>query len=263
MGAGLICLVLCLLVPRHAFPIKRLYTTNPKAFAMGNSYSLGYEMINPGGLSFVENPGIGIAVLNQFQMAELNTASLYVMYPNRWLDAGLRQSAYGFEDYRILQSQAALSKKITANLSLGVNFIYSNQSSIVEEIDQNNLYADIGLLYLPTPKWELALLIENGLHTEDKKLTRFNTGASFKAFDNTRLSAQIAWDYLYKWNLAAGLEYELIDSFIVRGGYQSIGKSPTFGVGYTIWGFEMNAGFMLHSTLGVSSMIGINYRFGL
>lgn len=248
-------------IPFVASSQSRLNPTDVRSFSLGNVHALSNEVVNPAALSFNDSGGVGVLVLNQFMMKELNTVSLYGMYPNRLLDAGLAISYYGYEDYQVLQGQVGLSKKVFDCLSIGVNIVYSHLSSILEEEDKSYLFADIGLRYQVQESLFLVFLAENVLRTQKDKLWRYFLGASYNITDDLAVVGELSYGYHEKFNISLGLEYELLDAFLLRGGFHSDAKSPSFGLAYHIGAWQIDAGFSLHSSLGMSSMIGMSYDF--
>lgn len=260
-GSRACFLIILLFIPFHIYPIERLPAMDTRSFALGASYSLSTEMMNPAFLSIPEQIRAGASVQNRFGMDELNTANLYCVLPNRWLDAGLKLSAFGFEDYQVLQLQGSLAKQIAETWFLGVSCVYSTVSSVLEESDRSQLYADIGIGYVPDEKWRFALLGENLLHTEDERLIRLSLAASYIAFENGLILVQTSYADSEGFALSAGIEYNLMEKFKLRGGYRTDTGMPSFGIAYQLSKLQLEAGFSLHSTLGLSSMIGLMYTF--
>jgi hypothetical protein len=239
----------------------KLTSTDARSFALGNLHALSREFINPASLSFQTAKQLSFSVLNQFEMKELNTVYLQGKYPNRYLDAGFTFSHYGYADYRIIQTQAGLSKKILPGLSLGVNLLYYRESSIWEENARNRLSSDIGICYRLNSSIELAFLAENILHTFPNSCWNLSGGMGYEALKNCFLLVEASYGAINPFNLSLGVEYELVKELKVRAGTQIILKIPSFGVGYQWNKWVIDAGFSLHPVLGASSIIGVNYRF--
>jgi hypothetical protein len=237
-----------------------LISTDARSFALGNLHALSRESINPAYLSFQTTKQLSASVLNQFEMKELNTVYLQGKYPNKYVDAGLTFSHYGYEDYRIIQTQAGFAKKILPELSIGINLIHFQKSSIWEEA-QNYLSSDIGINYQLNPSIELAFLADNVLHTFPGKQWNIYGGMSYEALKNCFLLVETSYGASRNFDLSLGVEYELVAELTVRAGTQIILRTPSFGVGYQWNQWKIDAGFSLHPVLGVSSIIGLNYYF--
>lgn len=237
----------------------RLSLPDARLFSVGSIRVIS-ETANPSLMSYRKTSKLGLSVLNEFQMKELNTVDAYLLYPNSFLDAGFSLSRYGYEDYHILQGKVQLSKMIIDNLALGVSFAFANESSILEE-DRQNLFVDLGLAYRLSAEWHFALLAENLLQIKGDSFARFCLGSSWRAFEEGMLLAEISYDKEDELSLSLGIEYEIIDSLFARGGYQFSNKAPSFGLGYQTGKFAIDCGFLLHSVLGTSSMISLSYEF--
>ena len=243
------------------FAIGELVSTDARSFALGNLHALSRSYINPAWHSFQSNSQLGISVLNQFEMKELNTIHVYGSHPNKYLDAGLAFSHYGYEDYQINQIQAGLSKKILSGLSIGINLAYYQENSIWEEKANNQLSSDIGICYQLNESLEFAFLADHILHTFPDRLWNVHGGISYKATEGCFLLAETSYGASKRFNLSIGLEYELAKQFTLRAGAHTATKTPSFGIAYQWKRWKIDTGFALHPVLGVSSIIGLNYCF--
>jgi hypothetical protein len=95
-----------------SYPIDETSGMDVRALSLGQVKSLSHELLNPAFLAFQQQKLLGAAVYNRFGMKELSTKSLYGMIPNHFINAGFKLSAYGYEDYQLLQGQFSLAKKI-------------------------------------------------------------------------------------------------------------------------------------------------------
>ncbi|MDR0863601.1 MAG: hypothetical protein LBO74_01555 [Candidatus Symbiothrix sp.] len=240
--------------------VSELFFMDARSFALGNVHALSDELLNPATIAFSEQRQAGISVLNRFQMKELNTANLYLKYPNKWLDAGVKFSTFGYEDYRISQMQASFAKKIAPNLSLGIQLAYLNESSILEENARQTFTSGLGVYYRLNEKIDLALLGENLLHTFDDNPVCGYAGMKYKPFENSVLLLEANYGKETQFTFSLGFEYEILNQFLIRAGFRSNPKTPSFGIAYQWNKWTVEAGFSFHSVLGVSSIIGVNFE---
>ena len=56
-----------------------------------------------------------------------------------------------------------------------------------------------------------------------------------------------------------GVEYKLMDNFCVRMGVRTTPLLPTFGIGYKLHSFVIDAAAQYHPVLGMSTGIGVKY----
>jgi hypothetical protein len=241
--------------------IGELISTDARSYDLGSLHALSRESLNPAYLSFHTNPQISVSVLNQFEIKELNTFYVAGKYPNPYVDAGLTFSHYGYADYRIVQAQSGFAKKILPGFAIGLNLIYFQESSILEEHVQNHLSSDIALYYQLNSSVAFAFLATNLLHTFPGRIENFYAGMSYEAVKNCVFLVETHYDINRYFNLSLGLEYELAEKFNIRTGIQTGIKTPSFGVGFKQNQWTIDTGFSLHPVLGVSSIIGVNYHF--
>jgi hypothetical protein len=72
---------------------------------------------------------------------------------------------------------------------------------------------------------------------------------------------ETSYDEENRLSFSVGLEYEILDRFIVRSGFQSNLKTPSFGIAYKWNNWTVETGFSLHSVLGINSMAGVSLEF--
>jgi hypothetical protein len=238
--------------------VSELFFMDARSFALGNVHALSDELLNPASISFSEQRQTGISVLNRFQMKELNTANLYLKYPNKWLDAGIKFSTFGYEEYRFSQMQVSFAKKIVPNLSLGIQLAYLNESSILEENAPHSFTSGLAVYYRLNEGIDLTLLGENLLHTSDNNPVGGYAGMKYQPFENSVLLLEIVYGKEIPFNFSVGFEYEILNQFTLRAGFRSNPKTPSFGIAYQWNKWTVEAGFSFHSVLGVSSLIGVN-----
>jgi hypothetical protein len=243
------------------YSIDEISDTDVRALSLGQVKSLSYELLNPSFVSFQERKLLGASVYNRFGMKELSTRSLYGILPNPLLDAGFKCSAYGYEDYQLLQGQISLSKKVFPGFSIGTNLIYLNENSILEDKSQNYLFADVGVYWRINDSFDWAFTTENLLYTMNFCRTMFYTGINYRLLPACRILIETGCDFRNYFRASAGIEYEIAGQFNVRGGFRSNPQTPSIGFGYVGEHWKIDAGFMLHPTLGLSGAIGAGWFF--
>jgi hypothetical protein len=233
------------------------FTTEARSFSLGNIRAVGDEGLNPATLSFHDRKQLVLSVFNRFQMSELNTANLSYVHPNKYLDAGFRLSAFGYEDYRILQLQSGFSKKIFPNLSVGIQLHYRNIRTRWEEDSQAGFSSGLGIYYRLGKQVDLALLGENLLRTAGEETWRWQAGLQYRASESVVLFLETGYNKEKLFRFSVGADYSILEQFHIRSGYDSTHGMPSFGVGYRWNRWRVDVGFSFHSVLGMSSMIGV------
>ncbi|MDR0427511.1 MAG: hypothetical protein LBH12_02785, partial [Dysgonamonadaceae bacterium] len=222
--------------------------------------ALSDELQNPAVLSVQAHPELGLSVLNRFEMKELNTAGMYLKYPNRLLDCGFRLSTFGYDEYRISNIQLSSAKKVTSRLSLGANLLYYNESSILNDESGHYFSSDLGFRYLLTDRINIAVLFENILRSDsERSLFSACLGFEYTPYKHTSFLMEASCGEDKKVNLSVGVESVLSDRFILRAGLKAESQTPSFGIGYMMDKWVIESGFSFHSELGVSSIIGVRF----
>jgi hypothetical protein len=256
---GLFCLFTACSMTCYSFDETK--DTDVRALSLGQIRALGGAFYNPSSMSFAEHAEVGAMLYKRFNMNELSTRAGYGYLPNRFLDAGLQLSYFGYEDYNITQVQACVSKKIASGLAFGAGFVYRNENSFLEADNRNFFSADAGLSGNIGEYVNWGLLAENLLHTEEYIPTICSAGIALNLLENCTVMVECSYDFSDYFNTLTGIEYSIAKQFIVRGGYNSNQNVPSLGLAYegSLW--KVETAFMLHPLLGMSSAVGIGFFF--
>jgi hypothetical protein len=253
-----VCFFICF---QELYGVDEWSSTDVRSFSLGNIRALSDELLNPASISFAERTLGGISVLNRFQMKELNTANLYLKYPNKRLDAGFKLSIFGYEDYRMIRSQFGFSKKISSGFALGVHLSYLNESSILDDYPYSSLASSLGGCYMINRQITLAFLGENLLHTSKRDDIGLYAGVKYKPSESSLFVFETGYAKEFPFRFAVGFEYAVEEKFLIRAGFNSYFQTPSLGVAYRWTKGWVETGFSWHSTLGISSMAGLNFEF--
>jgi hypothetical protein len=248
-------------VSHAAYPYGETNDVDARALALGNIKALSRNLSNPAYLPFKGRKEFGASVYNRFRMKELNTMSIYTMIPNRMIDAGFLFSTYGYDEFRLLQGQASLAKKLSSCFSIGMNLIYLNENSILEPESKSYLSAGVGLYYRINESFEAAFTMENLLHTNSPFSTLYNAGILYRLLPTCNVLIETGSDFGKYFDVKAGIEYEIAGQFAVRAGFKTQPKTPSIGFAYAGTQWKTEVAFLLHPVLGVSSAISIAYFY--
>ena len=248
-------------ISHSAYSQRETNDVDARALALGNLKALSRNLLNPAYLAFTEQKELGASVYNRFGMKELSTMSIYVMIPNRMIDAGFQFSTYGYDEYRLLQGQISLAKKLSSCFSIGTNVNYLNVNSILEPESKSYLSADIGLYYQINESFDAAFSTENLLHTNSRFPVLYNAGILYRLIPDCNVLLETGSDLKKFYDVKVGIEYEIAGQFTVRAGFKTQPKVPSFGFAYTGTWWRTDVAFLLHPVLGLSSAIGISYIF--
>ena len=251
--------LLCLSQHNQALP-PDLLPSDVRSFSLGHLQALSHEFINPAYLSFHTHTSLGMAVHNQFEIEELNRPSCWAIVPNRLLDCGILFSSFHFSEYRLWVIRTGFSKKLSAGFSIGVNFLYLRET--IDDWSENKsiFSSDVGIYCRLSPTVSVALLGSNLLNNSNLN-TSLNGGIAIAFSESCHLFIESAWCQLNGLVFRAGMEYELMNQFMIRTGIRNNPVVPCMGVEYALHFLTVAAGFELNTYLGISSAISITYSF--
>lgn len=239
-----------------------------RAYSMGNTLSILPGFANPASYGFVPLRHVALQYVNRYGVKELATYAGTVNYPNKYLNAGLYVSYFGFDAYHETLISADFYKKLSAYFSLGIRMNYFNLHYSERESSRSLLTADIGILVYPLEHLNVSVLAVNPLRTELKiGEEKFETpviltvGASYEIENNFLVTAEIEKDFMLPVVCKLGLEYTPVKQLSIRGGIFGKPFTPSFGVGIHISAFTVDIAFSKHPALGFRSCCGLEFCF--
>ena len=253
--------VLFMGISHAVYSYEEINDVDARALALGNVKALSRGLSNPACLAFKEQKEFGGSVYNRFKMKELNTVSIYTLFPNRAIDAGVLLSSYGYEDYRLLQGQVSLAKKLSSCFSIGTKLSCMNENSILEPENKNYFSADVGFYYRFNESFEAAFTTENLLHTRSLLPVICDMGIHYRLLPTCSVLIETGYDFKKYLDVKTGIEYEIAGQFSVRAGFGTRVKTPSLGFACTGTQWKTEVAFLLHSVPGLSSAVGIAYFF--
>lgn len=225
---------------------------------------------NPALVSFIPNRTIHLEYFNRYALKEMGTMAAGYTCPNRLLPFSLDVSSFGFDAYRESLFRISVAKKLNGQWHVGVSIQYSRiQTLLAEEVPQQ-LSTDVGILFIPVDKVLIGMLITNWPAVSLTKEIR-----DIKGFADYSFQIGFQWEVINSLFIIGtgesnkphpltgsfGMEYRPYPSFQLRAGIQMVPLLPAFGVGYCFSSFQVNAAFLYHPVLGLSTGIGFTYQF--
>ncbi len=246
------------------------------------SLALGGALVaepNPGFHQF-SNPAVGMFTINQevalsfmnlsldrtiqtagFNKELLNGASVGLSFFRAGTDNIVGRDPMGRKTGDIQVSDKIIiitfSQLITDQLAMGFNLktVFNN---LGDQVDGRGIAVDIGWIYSPHQRIRAGINVNNifgnttwkfqsGTTRQEDLLTFVSSGISVSPIDPLRLLAQ--WDTYfipdrgYEGKLRIGVEYQVFDILMLRGGVND--KRPTLGFGLAVPWRNMN-GFTLN-----------------
>jgi hypothetical protein len=260
-------------------------TTGIRALSMGEACVAdpdGASILfwNPAALDSVEKNTLYAAGESLFEGADKEYVS-YSMPVGRYGGIGFLIGHLGYGTYEPVDGSGAASAAedmkdmfISAgygkNLFAGIQAGISAKMLIMSAFDTNTpvFNADIALRR-SFELIDIGLAFKNVLPMEvkftsesEKTVATMRLGFDLKFLDNKLKVAADMEKYFIKENplLFAGAEYNLLDNFFIRAGYNTLSEISA-GLGFAMEGASIDYGFVYNS-LGLSHKAGLSYSFG-
>jgi len=243
------------------YPFDEARYVDVRALSLGQVSALSQGLVNPAYLPFAECKQIGVSVFNRYEMKELITRSIFGLLPNRLLDLNFGLSAFGYDEYQLIEGRIGFAKKLSQRFSIGTSVSYLTQSSILEERNRTYLSADLSLFWRINEAFEWALTTENLIYTRNSQPTFCFTGVKYRLASTAFLLLESGYDFQNSFSVSAGLEYEIVKELTVRGGFRNKLQTPSLGFAYRMKHWNVETAFLFHPTLGVSGGIAVGYLF--
>ncbi len=205
----------------------------------------------------------GINYNNRFNICELGTRTAGLIIPAGNSSLGIIYSNFGYKHFHRetagLSCGIALSEKISA----GVQIDYFSEKTSLEYERRDIITCQTGLLILPKENLSIGIHIFNPVPNSLRKSflpTTLSVGAGLKL--NKVLFAAAEAEMTTGNNLVVrtGLEYEVVNRFLLRCGFCTDNTSFTFGIGYILNRFQFDMGFATHEKLGITSSASLIFK---
>ena len=241
-----------------------------RSLSLGNTGVLNSVLINPALIEFSTDKEVNIEYFNRYSLKELGTINGCFQYPNSYLSTGLHIASFGFDQYRQNMLRLLFGKKLGKNWIAGLAFQYYWIQSELYETTPSRFSTDISIVYSPFDKLLISLLLKDipsikitnkELNIKDLKSYQIQFGFSWKVINNLLITSFLGINEYNQIDGGFGLEYKVWDCFYMRVGALLEPLLPTFGIGvdFNHWHFDISA--IWHTTLGISSGIGLSYSF--
>ena len=255
------CLFLLFKCSQSIYAFDETLETDVRSLALGSTHSVSSVLFNPAFISFQEKTRVGISAISRFEMKELSTGGFYGIFPNRRLDAGISFATYGYEEYRLSQGEVSLAKKISSTFSIGIQFGCLYEDSFLKENTETFFFGDPGVYWDLHSKFKIAFITENLLSTSDFFKPAFYIGGIYEPTPNFRLFVENGFGTEKRTHFAIGIEYEILSVLDIRCGFRTDTPNPGIGASWKFDGWRIDATFLLHDKLNLSSGVGISYSW--
>ncbi|MCC2547962.1 hypothetical protein LJY25_16050 [Hymenobacter sp. BT175] len=250
-----------------------------RAAALGNASATLTDVWaignNVAGLGQVAQPTVGFYAENRYLSRALNTAALAVAVPigpqqantaSARGVAGLEAQRFGDKLYNETRVGAGYGYRgglvsIGARvdmLQISIEGLGSRRAVAVSlggqaEVVPKHLFFGAYLYNLNQAK-----LAE---YRDERVPTVLKAGLSYRPTDKVMLNVETEKDVQQAADFKAGIEYQVLESLAVRGGFASLTRQTTAGVGFRGGRLQIDYAAAWHAALGLSQHLGVSLRF--
>jgi hypothetical protein len=241
-----------------------------KNAAMGNTgvtnKDINASFTNQAGLGFVNKMQFGIGFQQKFMLNDLRQITAAFLLPTKTGTFSANAVYFGFADFNQTKVGLGFGKKLSEKTSIGIQLDYLQQH-ISNEVNQSAYTFELGMLTQVSKKVSLGIhtfnpypLNRNLFQTQLPSIASIGLGwkTSKAVTVNAELSSSLT---SIQPNFKAGLEYNLIKKFYLRGGFQTQPSLYCFGFGYHFNTFKIDFSNSVHAVLGHTSQLNLTYVF--
>ncbi len=221
---------------------------------------------NPGAMADLEKQAFGISYENRFLLKELQSQGLVYGQPLKKGVISFGAQTYGFKTYRTNRVGLGYSMKLSEKFSAGVQLNYQNIRLTENYGSKNTVTAEVGILAKLTEKWTIGVsafnLGRNKLadFQDDRFTTLMRLGTSYQFSKKVLVTAEAEKNVDFPLRAKAGIEYQLVEKFYLRGGFATQPIELSFGFGYKFSVFQLDFGSAYHQQLGWSPHFSFTYQ---
>jgi hypothetical protein len=241
-----------------------------KNAAMGNTgitnKDINASFTNQAGLGFITKTQLGIGFQQKFVLNDIRQITTAFVLPTKTGTFSANAVYFGFTDFNETKIGLGFGKKLSEKTSIGIQMNYLQQH-VSNEINQAAYTFELGMLTQISKKVSL------GIHTFNPyplKRNLFQTqlpsnasiGLGWKTSKAVMVNVELASSLTsIQPNFKAGLEYNLIKKFYLRGGFQTQPSLYCFGFGYYFNTFKIDFSNSIHAVLGHTTQFNLTYVF--
>jgi hypothetical protein len=221
---------------------------------------------NPAALTGIKKLEVGVSYENRFLLKELQSQGVAFAIPLKKGVISAGGQRFGYRNFLSYKAGVGYSMKLSELLSAGVQMNYLGVRLADNYGSKNTVTAEVGLLAKITDKWKLAFSVFNlgrnklADYQEDRFSTVMRLGSSYKISPKVLILAEAEKHVDYAMRGKFGIEYQLMNSFFLRGGFATAPIEGSFGFGYQFKKVKLDMGSAYHQILGWSPHFSFTYQ---
>ncbi|NOR87979.1 MAG: hypothetical protein GQ527_10250 [Bacteroidales bacterium] len=266
-----ILFLIFLLISGKLLAIHEPKNIGARAIGMGNIgvVGIGFNSVynNQAALAYLQNTSIGIDYHQGFFADHaLGTKSAAFILPTGAGSFGLSMTYFGYSEYNEQKIGLAYGKALGKHLAIGVQLDYFRTYIGSDYGNAHALSFEIGIYSKLSESSELGAHIFNPIGMEIGDINReaiaigFQFGLLYRIDDQLLLATEVEKILDQKTSYKFGLEYHIIDHFIVRTGVATSPTLFTFGFGLKMKRLLVDIGTGFHQTLGFTPRVSLIFN---
>ncbi len=221
---------------------------------------------NPGALGDLDQFSIGVSYENRFLLKELQSQGVAVAIPLKVGVISFGGQTFGYRNYRTYRGGLGYSMRLSEMFYAGVQLNYQGLTLSSNYGSAHSVSGEAGILAKFTDNWKMGMSVVNlgRARLSDFEDDRFSTimrlGTSYNFSKKVEVAIEVEKDLDYFMRFRAGVEYQPVDKFYIRGGVQTTPVELSFGVGYHMSFLHIDVGTAYHQVLGWSPNVSLVYQ---
>jgi hypothetical protein len=222
---------------------------------------------NQGAMGFVDSKSIGFHFENRFAMKEYSLKALSAVLPLNSGTFGLSLSHFGYSMYSETKIGLGFGKKLSERFSMGIQFDYLNTYIANLYGNKGALAVELGFLAEPVDNFFLAGHVFNPTkssladYNDERIPTVMRFGMGYRFDNKAIITIETEKDLLYKPSFMSGIEFFIVENFVLRAGISTNPTQNSFGLGYVLKNLKIDFSFSTHKELGLSPYVSACYLF--
>ncbi|MCF8331152.1 MAG: hypothetical protein K9H84_01735 [Bacteroidales bacterium] len=226
---------------------------------------------NPAGLAENQKMSAGIFYEMRYNIADFSTRGAAFQLPAGRGNFGIAFSVFGISAYNEKHFAVAYGRELFPEFKGGISFDYLhthlNDESGQLTANKGILTFQAGIQYKLTDKTGIGFSVFNPYSArlsdyENEYIPAIaRLGLDYKAADHFLIVLEAEQNIKYNLRIKGGLEYEIKDRLMARGGVKTNPAEYTFGGGIKFMGITFDFAFAYHLVLGYSPYGSFQYQF--
>jgi hypothetical protein len=211
-------------------------------------------------LAFNKSFSAGFNYDNRFGVKELGNRTAGIIAPAGKASLGAVYNYFGYPDFRRQFAGIACGLSLSEKVAAGVQVDYFSEKTYGEYGDSQMITFEAGLVSKVGENTIIAIHVFNPLPSSMNKMkmpSRLRIGVGTTLGSSVFAGAEAEMSTGGNLILRTGVEYEMMKSLWLRGGFSTDNNAFSFGLGYRLSFVQLDLGFVTHEKLGVSSVASL------